>query len=83
VILQVLTESSGLKYMETRKRAQTALVSSLQRELTLKQQETSSATVDITQVPYFDTEITGFEFTSKLLLSTKRLPNTNLPIIII
>lgn len=56
---QVLTENSGLKYMETRKRAQTALISSLQRDLALKQQATSSATVDVTQVPYFDTEITG------------------------
>ncbi len=82
--MQVLTENSGLKYMETRKRAQTALISSLQRDLALKQQATSSATVDVTQVPYFDTEITGYKFTSKLLqLPTKGLPNTNLPTIVI
>jgi len=45
--------------METRKRAQSALVSSIQRDLTAKQQATSSSPVEVSQVPFFDTEIVG------------------------
>ena len=72
---QVVSDESGLQYIENRRKAQQASIMSLQNTIEMNR-EADEVKMEVTQVPYLDTEILGI-YGLKFFANVAHAPKAN------
>merc|ERR1719231_1105116 len=72
---QVISDESGLQYVENRRRSQQVSISGLQNTM-LMNRNVDDVKIEVTEVPYFDTEILGI-YGLKFFANNAHAPKAN------